>query len=55
MTASIAYHDRLLGPQDWPKLEGENIYYGDYYSRFYDEYVKTGKFEAVMYYNDEVF
>ena len=50
---SEEYNEKLA--KECGKIEGENIYYGDYYTRFYDEYVKTGKFEAVMYYNDEVF
>ena len=36
-------------------IEGDNISYADYFTRFMDDYVKTAEFEAVMYYNDEVF
>ena len=37
------------------KIEGDNVHYNDYFNRFQNEYAKNFKFEAVMYYNDEVF
>ena len=37
------------------KIEGDNVDFRDYYARFVTEYQKNDKYEAVMYYNDEVF
>ena len=49
-----AEHNLEMG-KECEKIEGDNVDFGSYYTRFMNEYVKTDKFEAVMYYNDEVF
>ena len=37
------------------EIEGDDVHWEDYFVRFTDIYKKTDSFDAVMYYNDEVF